>query len=171
VEFGNTVIDVNGMIYDFTNRPISNYTIHIGEKYWSTTDINGRFLISNVPVGEYIINGEGNGYESYQGDVLVKDREQIIYIRVPSFSQLLDLVDLALSKNQLDEAENYIWRANLAGGFTTELLFYMAVIKYRQKDYSSAIINLRTAIDLGSTDIYVIKFLNDILNMDVKNDY
>jgi hypothetical protein len=169
VEFGHTVIDVNGMIYDFTNRPVPNYTIHLGDKYSSITDINGRFFISRVPAGAYSIKGEGAGYESYQGDILINDREQIVYLRVPSFSQLLDLADNALSKNQLSEAESYVWRADHIGELTTELLFYMAVIKFRQKDYAAAIDHLKTAIKLGSTDIYVEKFLNDLLNMRYEN--
>jgi hypothetical protein len=169
-EFGHSVIDVNGMVYDFANRPVPNYTVRIGEGHSSITDINGRFLVARIPTGPYLLRGEGTGFESYEGDILVNNREQIVYLRVPSFGQLLNLIDDALFKNQLTEAEGYAYRASRTGGLTTELLFYMAVINFRQKDYMSAIENLRTAIKLGSTDIYVEKFLGDIVNKVFENE-
>jgi hypothetical protein len=168
-EFGYKVMDVNGMIYDFSNRPIPNYTIFLGEKYSSMTDINGRFLISKVPAGNYIIHGEGGGYESYQSAVVISQREQIIYIRLPSFNQLLELADTALVKNQINEADAYLVRASLLGEETTELLFYRATVRFRQKRYAAALDLLQTAINSGSADIYVEKFLQDLKRMRDEN--
>ncbi|GHV77505.1 hypothetical protein AGMMS49942_23260 [Spirochaetia bacterium] len=170
-EFGYKVIDVNGMIYDFSNRPIPNYKIFLGEKYSSTTDINGRFLISKVPAGDYIIHGEGGGYESYQSAVVIYQREQIIYIRLPSFKQLLELADTALAKNQINEADAYLVRAGLLGEETTELLFYRATVRFRQKRYIEALNILQTAVNSGSTDMYVREFLNDLKRMQDENKF
>jgi hypothetical protein len=162
-EFGFLVIDLNGMVYDFDNKPVQNYKITIGKKYSSVTDINGRFLISKIPAGHYSLKGEKNEYETYEGDILINDRRQIVYIRVPNYNQLLGLVDTALTDNHIENAEIYAQRANAVGGLKTELLFYLAIIKFRQKDNNGAIEFLRTAVNTGSSDIYINQFLNYLL--------
>jgi tetratricopeptide (TPR) repeat protein len=164
-EFGYKVIDVNGMIYDFANKPVSNYKINIGEKKSSLTDVNGRFVIEKLPIGSYAITGEKEGYENYIGDIDITSREQIVYIRIPSAGQLLELADTALEKNQLDEAEEYIKRAYDIGDITTELLFYYATVKFRKQSYDEAIEYLQAALQRGSKDHYVEKFLEYLLSL------
>jgi hypothetical protein len=159
------MIDVNGMIYDFSNRPVSNYTITLGEKLTSVSDINGRFYFSKVPADTYDINGSKEGYETYKDTVTIGQKEQIIYLRIPSVSQLLDLADESLSKPNLLEAESYIQRAANIGVPSTELFFYSAVISFRKKEYTEAINYLMEAKEAGSTDIYLEQFLNDLTKL------
>ncbi|GHV88640.1 hypothetical protein AGMMS50267_10000 [Spirochaetia bacterium] len=168
-EFGYKVLAVNGMVYDFSNRPVPNYKITIGKKYTSTTDINGRFLIEKVPVGTYAMRGERAGYETYQSDITISQKEQIIYIRLPSFNQLLELADAALVKNQINEAEAYLLRAVAIEELTTELFFYLATVQFRQKNYQEAQETLQSARDHGLADIYVEKFLADLKRMHDEN--
>ncbi len=164
-EFGHPMIDVNGMIYDFSNKPISNYTVTIGgekKEYTSISDINGRFYFPKVPADTYEITGSKEGYETYKDSIIIDSKEQIIYLRIPSSSQLMDLADQALTKNNLAEAESYIERASQIGIPSTELLFYSAVISFRKKAYQQAIDYLLIAKEAGSADIYVEQFLNDL---------
>ncbi len=161
-EFGHPMIDVNGMIYDFSNKPVSNYTVTLGEKYTSISDINGRFYFQKVPADTYEITGNKEGYETYKDTIFINSKEQIIYLRIPSLSQLLDLADEALSGHNIPEAETYIERAARIGGTSIERLFYSAIISFRKKEYQKAMDYLVTAKDAGSTDIYVEQFLNDL---------
>lgn len=163
-EFGRKV-DINGMVYDFSNRPVSGYTVRLGEKYAAVTDINGRFVLPGTPVGSYQITGEKDGYESHRGSVDITGRGQIVYIRAPSRAQLLELADDALGKNQIDLAESYVERAYRIGPESTELLFYYAAVKFRQKQYDEALTYLRTARDNGSGDEYLEKFIFEILRI------
>jgi tetratricopeptide (TPR) repeat protein len=164
-EFGHKIVDVNGMVYDFSNRPISNYMVSLGERYTAITDINGRFVMSRTPVGIYQISGEKDGYESYEGSVNISGRGQIVYIRVPSQGQLLELTDEALERNEIDRAETYVERAYRVGPESTELLFYYATVKFRQKRYDEAITFLWKARENGSKDEYLEKFLYDLLGI------
>ncbi|GHU96928.1 hypothetical protein FACS189483_01390 [Spirochaetia bacterium] len=164
-EFGWKVIPVNGMLYDFSNKPVPNYTIALGEKYTSLTDINGRFLLPRIPVGEYTITGRGDGYESYQSTIAINDRQQIIYIRIPTYKQLLSLADEAMTKNQLKEADAYITRAYRTGGATAEVLFYLAAVRFRQRNYYAAARLLEIAAEQGVNDMYVDRFLDDLKRM------
>ena len=158
-EFGFTTIDVHGMIYDFSNRPVPNYEISLGRRYKSTTDINGRFSLPKIPVGIYTITGNKKGFEPYSDGVLIKDQGQIIYIRVPSQNQLLNLVDDSLTANNLDLAEEMAERAYKIDKNNPEMLFYYAAVKFRQREYDRALTFLETARELGSKDQYIDKFM------------
>ena len=168
-ELGFKVIDVNGMVYDFSNRPVSNCEISLGKRHKSSTDINGRFNLPKVPVGTYTIIGNKKSFETYSEEVIIKDKGQIIYIRIPSQNQLLNLADDALSANNFAVAEEMVERAYQIDQNSIEMLFYYATVKFRQREYDLAINFLENARDLGSKDIYVYKFLTVL--KEVQNAY
>ena len=158
-EFGFKLIDINGMVYDFSNRPVAYCDISLGGKYTSNTDINGRFSLPKVPAGTYTITGCKEAFENYSDEIIIKDRGQIIYIRMPSQNQLLNLADEALSANKLASAEEALERAYRIDQNNTEMLFYYAAVKFRQREYDSAVYFLESARTLGSKDVYIDKFL------------
>ena len=153
-------IDVYGMIYDFLNKPVPFCDVSLNAKLTGSTDINGRFGIPKVPRGAYTLTCLREGYETYQDSVFIGDRGQIIYVRIPSQSQLLTLTDDALTAMNLETAEEYIERAYLIDKNNIEMLFYYAAIKFRQRKYGEAAGFLITARELGSRDIYIERFLN-----------
>jgi tetratricopeptide (TPR) repeat protein len=148
------------MVYDFANRPVPYCEISLGRKITGSTDINGRFTLPRVPPGTYAITGYKDGYESYSDEVIIRDRGQIIYIRIPSQMQLLNLVDEALTSMNFDIADEYIQRAYKIDRNNIEMLFYYATIRYRQHRHDEAINFLMVAKGLGSKDIYIDKFLS-----------
>ena len=164
-EFGFKVIDINGMVYDFSNRPVPYCEISLGGKYKGSTDINGRFTLPKVPAGTYIITGSKNGYENYLEEVIVKDRGQIIYIRIPSQNQLLNMVDDALTANNFTVAEEMAERAFQIDNNNIETLFYNATVSFRQQQFEKAISFLEAAVNLGSKDLYIDKFLSILMEL------
>ena len=158
-EFGFKVFDVNGMVYDFANRPVPHYELALGKTHKGITDINGRFTLQKAPVGNYILTGSKAGFESYHDEVAIKERGQIIYIRIPSQNQLLGMVDEALTANNFVLAEELAERALLIDENNIETLFYYAVVSFRQSNFETAISLLESAVDLGTKDIYTEKFL------------
>jgi thioredoxin-like negative regulator of GroEL len=152
-------IDVNGMIYDFSNRPVSYCAVSLSVLFKSTTDINGRFTLPKVPAGVYKITGEKKGFETYTEELAVRQRGQIVYIRIPSQSQLLEMADDALTNNDVTAAEQLLHRAYQIDQNNIEMLFYYAAVKFRQREYDAAIQYLETAKNLGSKDLYIDKFL------------
>ncbi|MDR1803604.1 MAG: carboxypeptidase regulatory-like domain-containing protein [Treponema sp.] len=159
-EFGYKVFDINGMIYDFSNRPVAYCEITLGGRGLnSTSDINGRFSIRGVPVGNYALTVQKDGYEKYSEVFFIKQSGQIIYVRLPSQNQLLDLVDEALTANNFILAEEMAERAYRIDSNNIEALFYFATVKYRRRDYDGALKYLEAACDLGSKDPYIDKFM------------
>jgi len=168
-EFGFKLINISGMVYDFSNRPISNYEILLGKRYSGSTDINGRFTLLKVPLGNYEIHGSKKGYEDYTGEVLINNKGQIIYIRVPSQNQLLTMADEALTANNLILAEEIAERAYQIDKNNIEMLFYYAAILFRQNNLEGAASFLEDAVNLGSKDLYVQKFLSVIRRVQDEN--
>jgi tetratricopeptide (TPR) repeat protein len=168
-EFGIKTININGMVYDFSNRPVSNYEVVLGRWYSGSTDINGRFTLSNVLPGNYKIKGAKKGYENYTGEVTIKDKGQIIYIRIPSQNQLLTMADEALAANDFILAEEIAERAYQIDKNNIEMLFYYAAISFRQNNLEKAVSFLEDAVKLGSKDYYVQKFLTVIKEMQNEN--
>jgi tetratricopeptide (TPR) repeat protein len=155
----NNTIDINGMIYDFSNRPVAYCEIALGELYTGITDISGRFTLPRIPPGTYTITGYKEGYETYTDEIMIREKGQIVYIRIPSQIQLLNLVDEALIAMNFDAAEEYVQRAYQIDKNNIEMLFYYATIKFRQHMYDEAIVFLMAAKNLGSKDAYVDRFL------------
>jgi hypothetical protein len=158
-EFGFKVIDIHGMVYDFSNRPVAHCEISLGRKLNTTTDINGRFTLPKVPIGAYTLTGFKRGFEVYKDEVTIRDRGQIIYFRIPSQNQLLDLVDEALVANNFPLAADLAERAYQIDKNNVEMLFYFAAVNFRQGEYLAAINLLEAAKNLGSKDSYADKFL------------
>jgi hypothetical protein len=151
------------MVYDFENKPVPQYIITLDNKTPVSTDINGRFFLPKVKSGKHEIKGQKDGYEEYQGEIIINDRRQIVYFRVPNTAQLINLADEALSKNRIGDAAVYIKRAESIGEVTTELLFYSAVVLFRTGEYKQAIGKLQSAVSLGSEDEYVSRFLDGLV--------
>jgi tetratricopeptide (TPR) repeat protein len=153
------------MVYDFSNRPVFNYEVTLGKRYSGSTDINGRFTLSKVPFGSYKIKGSKIGFENYNGEVIIKDKGQIVYIRIPSQNQLLALADEALAANNFTLAEELAERAYQIDKNNIEMLFYYAAVSFRQNNFKKAASFLEDAVNLGSKDYYVHKFLSAIKEM------
>ena len=159
-EFGYKVFDINGMVYDFSNRPVAYCDISLGIRgLTGVSDINGRFSISRVPMGNHTLTVYKEGFEKYSEDFLFKQRGQIIYVRLPSQSQLLDLADEALTANNFLLAEEMAERARQIDPDNIETLFYFATVKFKLRDYNGALSLLETALNLGSKNPYIDKFM------------
>ena len=165
VRFGPNAVDINGMIYDFSNRPVAYCEILLGGRYRASSDINGRFSLPNVRVGDYTLEGHKDGFEKYADEVSVRERGQIIYIRLPSQNQLLALIDAALVANNIPLALEMAERAYQIDANNVETLFYFATVKFKQGEYAAAAEFLEAARALGSRDIYIDKFLSQLKEM------
>jgi tetratricopeptide (TPR) repeat protein len=158
-EFGYKTIDISGMVYDYSNRPVTQCEISVGNGFNAVSDINGRFTLPKVPPGIYTLTASKKGYEDYSGEVVVSDRWQIVYFRTPSQGQLLDLVDEALTANDPALAEELAERAYRIDKNNIEMLFYYATVKFRQRDYDKAMGFLEAARNLGSRDVFIERFM------------
>lgn len=163
-EFGYRHIDVNGMVYDFSNRPVAGYRVTLGKKE-TVSDVTGRFSFLNIPVGQYVIAGSKTGYETYDGIIDAFERGQVVYLRIPSERQLLDLADASLSGNNIDAASSFVSRAAHTGFVSEACRFYQAIVFFRKGIPESACVTLDSLIAGGCSDAYVRSFRDSLRSM------
>ena len=102
------IIDVNGMIYDTSNRPVVNYSFYVDGKLSCTSDIGGRFVIKKIAKGEHDFYGKGAGYLDINDRIQISDKAQILYIRVPSVESKLKEAFELMKKGELGKAEGLV---------------------------------------------------------------
>ena len=129
-----SLISLNGMIYDTDNRPVANYGILIDGIPECASDIGGRFEIKNIVKGEHIITGRGNGYLDIKEKVVIRDKAQIVYIRVPSVETKLKEAFSLIKQGMYEQAESCIQEILACDSDNHEALFFMCAIKYLEQD-------------------------------------
>jgi len=95
---------LQGMIYDYENRPAGGYIVTIDADRQASTDINGRFMIPGIPFGTHTLSGEGPNHCPLVKAVDFADKTQIFYFRIPSNSYLYAQVDRQLAEGDYGEA-------------------------------------------------------------------
>ncbi|HEB11954.1 MAG TPA: carboxypeptidase regulatory-like domain-containing protein [Spirochaetales bacterium] len=90
-----------GMVYDFDNQPCSGALIVLDDEEGPQTDINGRFVIGYLPSGEHKVQVKKEGYEELTANFKFSSKNQVLYLKLISFTQLLRKTEYALEKKRL----------------------------------------------------------------------
>ena len=122
-------IALNGMIYDTDNKPVVNYRIYIDGKGECTSDIGGRFVIKNILKGEHVFSGFAEGYLSVEEKIIVTDKSQILYIRVPSLESKFREAFEYIKKEEYVKAEKIIEEVLESDSENETALYFMSVIE------------------------------------------
>lgn len=122
-------ITLNGMIYDTDNKPVANYRILIDGKGVCTSDIGGRFVIKNIRKGEHVFSGFAEGYLCVEEKVVVYDKAQILYIRIPTIESKFQTAFEHIKKEEFEKAEKDISEVLESDGENETALYFMSVIE------------------------------------------
>lgn len=159
-------VNINGMVYDFDNRPVAGYHLKLNNDLEVVTDITGRFTFEKVKLGEYVLKGQSNAFEPYEGQVTIYDQNQVLYLRVPSFSQLINRTDKALEEDNLQEAEAFLTRAVAMNSEHIDSLLYGAILAYRKNNIGQALELLGKVQQKGYTAEWVMAFYDELQRID-----
>ena len=162
-------VNINGMVYDFDNRPVAGYHLKLNDDLEVVTDITGRFTFEKVKLGEYLLTGESNRYETYEGKIIIYDHDQVIYLRIPSFSQLINLTDKALEANNLQEAEGFLKRAAAMNIQDIDVMIYEAVLAYRYYNIEQAIRKIEQIKVNGYRNEWLDRFYDELRKIQPRN--
>jgi tetratricopeptide (TPR) repeat protein len=151
-----------GMIYDYENRPCSEVQVTIDGKEGPTSDINGRFIIQSLTRGEHQMTFTKDGFETESLRFNFLNRNQVLYVRMISFGQLLEKAETSLSLQQWEQAYDFIRRAeNIKEGDPLAGYLYAILLKERGRAREAADV-LRGILGTGFTGPYVYLALADI---------
>lgn len=162
-------VNVNGMVYDFDNRPVAGYHLKLNDDLEVVTDITGRFTFEKVKLGEYLLTGESSRYESYEGRIIIYDQDQVIYLRIPSFSQLINLTDKAIEGNNLQEAEGFLKRAAAMNSMDIDVMIYEAVLAYRYYNIEEAMQKIEQIKANGYQNEWLDRFYSELQKIQPRN--
>ena len=162
-------VNINGMVYEFDNRPVAGYHLKLNDDLEVVTDITGRFTFEKVKLGEYLLTGGSNRYETYEGKIIIYDQDQVIYLRIPSFSQLINLTDKALEANNLQEAEGFLKRAAAMNIQDIDVMIYEAVLAYRYYNIEQAIQKIEQIKVNGYRNEWLDRFYDELRKIQPRN--
>ena len=122
-------INLNGMVYDTQNRPVVNYRIYIDGKGECVSDIGGRFLLKGIRKGEHVFSGFGEGYLGIEEKIVVYDKSQILYIRIPSIDTNFERAFELIKKGDYDGSEKLVREVLECDGENEDALYFLETIE------------------------------------------
>ena len=154
---------VQGMIYNGDNEAVSDVVVYIDDKKNAFSDIYGHFILSDIEIGNtYTIKASKNGYEEIYMSFTYSNPSQVIYFRMFSANELLYSAEEKVEQKEYKKAEEYLKRAETAGGSFLSINYLRAVIKMLIGDYDKALETANKIIEEGYTEPYLYILIADI---------
>lgn len=159
---------VQGMIYDGDNEPVSDVEVYINNRKNAISDIYGHFTLAALNEGKkYELKAIKKGYEEKLFSFSYTNPSQVIYLRMYSSAELINLAETLVDQKKYNDAETYLIRAEQAGGSYLSVNYLRAVIYVLKSDYDTALKYANDIIAAGYVDSYIYILLADIY----KNGY
>lgn len=153
---------INGMVYDFDNKPCPNVTVRLNDKFVIRSDINGRFTFLGMPPGPYTLQLDKQGYESLKLEIDFHSRSQVLYAKMISLRSLIRRVERATAEKKWSEAESLLTRAVAIDPDDPTVLYLKATLAlYRGKVEEAAGI-LKGILERGHSNATILLSLADI---------
>jgi tetratricopeptide (TPR) repeat protein len=160
---GSERVALNGMVYDFDNRPVSDAEISVDGHPVTRSDINGRFSLGEISFGQYKVDVSKKGYETASIPVDYSDVTQIIYAKVFSAKQLLTASEKEAESRNWAGAVAFLDRIDAIGVKDPAAHYLRAVIYFREGEAQEARKILESLLSDGYDEPYVHLFLADLL--------
>ncbi len=151
-----------GMIYDYDNKPCPDVKTIVDGEEGPTSDINGRFVIQAVSKGKHRVSCTKDGYEKVSMTFQFSSRNQVLYVRMISFNQLLDSAEKAIEDQRWEEGKNLIQRAEQIKQNDPLALYLKAILLKERGEAQKAVEVLLSVVNSGFRGPYVYVALADI---------
>ncbi len=159
---------VQGMIYDGDNEAVSDVEIYLNNRKNAISDIYGHFTLAGLDEGkQYELKAKKKGYEEKYFSFSYTNPSQVIYLRMYSSRELINLAESMVEQKKYNDAETYLIRAEQAGGSYLSVNYLRAVICVLKSDYDTALKYANDILAAGYVDLYIYILLADIY----KNGY
>ncbi len=151
-----------GMIYDLDNKACSGVDLILDGTQSTTSDIKGRFFLSDVKQGTHTIRAAEADHETLEVTFKFENRTQVLYLKMVSFDQLLSQAQDALDRRNWAESESLLKRAAAIHSANVVLVYLQSILDYQRADYAHAAVRLESLLASGVTISYVYLFLADL---------
>lgn len=156
---------VQGIIFDLDKTPVAGATVELiqGLKLISArTDSRGRFTFVDISLGSYRLQVSKHSYETLAIDIEVNDYQDVIYMQLASYWQLLDAAASSLGMKEWGDADSYLSRAHAIQERSATELFLIASLADKRGDTMAGIAAIKEAIILDDRSPFLWLFLADL---------
>jgi hypothetical protein len=157
-----SVADLHGMIYDYHSQPCSQVRILIDNRDGPLSDINGRFVLKNLSKGTHSITLIKDGYEEVNFSFDFINRTQVLYVKLFSLNQLLELAEKELDNKKLGKTEELLSRAEKIDAENVVLLYMKAILALKREQVEQALTLLNSILEQGIIEPMVLLTIADI---------
>jgi tetratricopeptide (TPR) repeat protein len=158
-----------GMIYDHDNTPCSNVRTRIDGTDGPVSDINGRFIVQSLSRGEHHIVFTKEGYETESLTFQFLNINQVLYVRMISFEQLLEKVEDAIEYQRWEEGEELLQRAEQIKQNNPLARYLHAILLKEKGNAEKAVKILLGILHSGFKGPYVYLALGDLYQYRLQN--
>lgn len=151
-----------GMIYDYDNTPCANVRMRIDGADGPVSGINGRFIVQSLSRGEHRIVFTKEGYETESLSFQFLNKNQVLYVRMISFEQLLEKAEDAIEYHQWEEGDELLKRAEQIKGNDPLARYLKAVLLKEKGEAEKAVEILLEILRSGFKGPYVYLALGDL---------
>jgi hypothetical protein len=159
---GASEAPLNGMVYDYENRPVPDAEIRLGGLLRARSDINGRFSLGELPFGAYKLELRKKGYERAALALEYRDPTQILYLKTYSAKQLLLMAEKEAERRSWADALAILDRIEALGPADPAARYLRAVLLFRRGDVRGSQLILEALLTGGYDEPYVRLFLADL---------
>ena len=153
---------LNGMVYDYDNRPCARVTVVLDQKWKVETDINGRFYFPPIEAGDYTLMFEKKDYEPVELSFHFHSRMQVFYVKMISIDQLGRKIENAISYKRWKEADALIKRALKIVPDDPVTQYLKASLELKRGNFESAAETILAILDTGHNDLVLLLSLADL---------
>ena len=153
---------LNGMVYDYRSRPVTQAVVSLDEERTIQTDINGRFVFPGTPPGDHMLGFEKEGYEYVAVAFSFQSKTQVLYVKMISLATLLDQAETAVSEKRWADARFLLDRAAAIDGDNPAVRYIEALLALYRGEAERAAAILEEILEDGGVDAVVLLSLADL---------
>ncbi len=151
-----------GMIYDLDNKACSGVSLQLDGAQKTTSDIKGRFVLTEVKQGPHAIRATEAEHETLDVKFDFQNRTQVLYLKMISFDQVLSQAQDSLARKRWSEADSLLKRAAAIHPADVVLVYLQAILDYQRGEYAGAAARLEALLAGGNRISSVYLFLADL---------
>lgn len=121
---------LTGRVCDTEGKPVPNYHINAGIGLNAITDAGGVFVIRDLPAGNYVISGSGDGWCSTEQEVSFYDRKSIVCIEVKSLESILPQIESFIKEKNYSAAKKLLYKSKKLNESNAIFNCYKQLIAY-----------------------------------------
>ena len=144
-----------GMIYSLTSRPVPNMKIVLDDERTIRSDIEGRFIFTDVAKGQHTIVASLENYEPIIYSFSFTDRTQVLHLIAVSLTDLVDKFEQAISKRNWNEGESLAARIEAVNPEYPDYLYLQALSAHVRGDRQTSLAYLQQLNELGISSLWI----------------